>query len=167
MHPTPSHVALQGPSAPGHSQLLSAKVYDCRGKEHVRVHSGKFTVAVDRFTLAFNRSTSVPLDLGRVGQEMSILVAIVLELKSPILSAMDVDVHHCLKYQNLLLGVISVLYSRIATTCTACMPRDAPVPRHCQAESNVRRRIDNCWVKGMLDVVPPQSSTNWGSGRVN
>jgi hypothetical protein len=55
------------------------------------------------------------------------------------------------------------LYSRIATTCTACMPRDAPVPRHCQAESNVRRRVDNCWVKGMLDVVPPQSSTNWGS----
>ena len=35
--------------------------------------------------------------------------------------------------------------------------------RDCHAESNVRKRIVNWWVKGMLDEVPLQSSSNWGS----
>ena len=43
------------------------------------------------------------------------------------------------------------------------MPRDAHVPHHCQAESKVRRRIYNWWVKGMVHVVPPQSLMKWGS----
>ena len=60
--------------------------------------------------VAFNRSTSVPLDLGRVGQEMNLLAGVGKFVANSLGELLERTLG------LLVLGVISVLYSRIATT---------------------------------------------------
>ena len=141
---------------------------------------------MDRFTIALKRSQHTTRGQDAIDREcrlclISNFVKSELALALMAFASMFINVSVCtidvsvciidVSYVPLnatrssLVGVIPVLYSRIAWTCTAfvnssygqCMASDAP----CTAPSSSRvlrwMRVIIWWVKGMLNRVPPQS----------